>query len=213
MPETGLSTSRAESFARRRARISLSIERAALELFADHGADEVTVDQIAAAGGISERTFFRYFPSRDDILAALPRRENEEMARRVAARPASESILEAFIAAAHEPLSKEREETLRLWARAIRRQSVEVKRQHNADAGMVVVFGAVIAQRLGIEPTDRRARVMATAIASVTWFAFMEWLESGGSRPMSSVLEEAFDILAELNPDTGRPTRNGRKLR
>jgi mycofactocin system transcriptional regulator len=44
------------------------IERTALDLFATHGFDDTTVDDIAEAAGISRRTFFRYFPSKNDVV-------------------------------------------------------------------------------------------------------------------------------------------------
>lgn len=201
-------TGRAEAFARRRERISLEIERAALELFAEHGPNDVTTEQIAEAAGISVRTFFRYFPTKDDVLAALPRRHNEAMGRRVAARPASESILEAFIGAAHEPLAKAEEEMVRLWGRAISSSPVRLSQGRNSNSLMVGAFAPVIAKRLGVRPNDRRVRLLATAIASATWFAFIEWLEGGAKRPLSKMMEESFDVLAELNRHTGREPRS-----
>jgi AcrR family transcriptional regulator len=59
----------------RRRRILLSeYERIALELFAARGYHKVTVDAIADAAGITTRTLFRYFPSKQDCLLGFPRR-------------------------------------------------------------------------------------------------------------------------------------------
>jgi AcrR family transcriptional regulator len=44
------------------------LQRAALALFAEHGYDQTTAAQIAARAGVTERTFFRYFPDKREVL-------------------------------------------------------------------------------------------------------------------------------------------------
>ncbi|MFI6213049.1 TetR family transcriptional regulator [Nocardia brasiliensis] len=55
--------------ARRRAQTQAEIHSAILELAIEHGYDRVTVDDIAARAGVSPRTFFRYFPTKDSAIA------------------------------------------------------------------------------------------------------------------------------------------------
>jgi AcrR family transcriptional regulator len=201
-----------DGWTRRRQRIARNIERTALELFAVHGPEEVTVEQIAEAAGISVRTFFRYFPSRDEIVLAAPTRQVEEMCGRVVARPAHESVLEAFIGGVHEGQELRGddavdEDLILLWGRAMLRGAVPTPDINTPTSGMAVAYAEVIGARLGILPEDPRAEVMATAIASVMWWAFLRWLDAGGARSLTSVVEESFSILRDL--DQHGPSVNG----
>ncbi|MBD0862789.1 TetR family transcriptional regulator [Gordonia sp. zg691] len=54
--------------ARRRDATRLEIHEAAVDLFERNGFDETTVDEIAAAAGVSPRTFFRYFPTKEECV-------------------------------------------------------------------------------------------------------------------------------------------------
>jgi AcrR family transcriptional regulator len=58
----------------KRARTRAAVVDVALELFREHGFDHVTVADVCAAAEIAPRTFFRYFPSKEDVLAE-PARE------------------------------------------------------------------------------------------------------------------------------------------
>jgi len=63
-----------DGWERRRSILLNEYERLALELFAERGYHDVTVDDIAQAAGVTTRTLFRYFPSKQDVLLGLPRR-------------------------------------------------------------------------------------------------------------------------------------------
>jgi AcrR family transcriptional regulator len=64
---------------KRRSLLQAKYERIAWGLFAKRGFREVTVDEIAEAAGVSARTLFRYFPSKDEFLLGFPRRGLQEL--------------------------------------------------------------------------------------------------------------------------------------
>jgi AcrR family transcriptional regulator len=69
----------ASGWSRRRNILQAKYEELAWGLFAKRGFKEVTVDEIAEAAGVSPRTLFRYFPSKDDFLLGFPRRGLREL--------------------------------------------------------------------------------------------------------------------------------------
>ncbi|MCA0292257.1 MAG: TetR/AcrR family transcriptional regulator [Actinobacteria bacterium] len=78
-----------------------AIHRAALELASDSGMDALTVDAIAERAGVSPRTFFNYFPAKDDALVgADPDDDVDRLRRFVASRPDTESPREVVHALA-----------------------------------------------------------------------------------------------------------------
>ena len=68
----------------------------AQDLFVTQGYDGTTVDQIAAAAGMSKRTFFRYFPSKDDLVIGKYDLFADRMAEALDERPADESVWESL---------------------------------------------------------------------------------------------------------------------
>lgn len=68
----------------------------ALRLFVERGYDEVRVDQIAEAAGMSKRSFFRYFPGKDALLLGKYDRLGEDLAEALAARPQGEATWPAL---------------------------------------------------------------------------------------------------------------------
>lgn len=119
---SGVEPAAEAAWAKRRAAVSMQIEKAALELFIKRGVDGVTVEEIAAFAGISRRTFYRYFETPDHVLTAMPHRSLWRTWGDVHARPLGESIFESFIAALHAAkLPESHLELQRLWLGVMRR--------------------------------------------------------------------------------------------
>src|SRR5947207_12162426 len=64
----------------------------AVDLFVEKGYDETTIDDLAAAAGMSKRTFFRYFASKEELVMGKYEILGEQLAEDLAARPADEPI-------------------------------------------------------------------------------------------------------------------------
>ncbi|MFE6825564.1 TetR/AcrR family transcriptional regulator [Streptomyces sp. NPDC057690] len=81
---------------RKKQRTRDALLRAAVELFTSQGYDGTTVDEIAAAVDVSQRTFFRYFAGKDEAALALVEMTVERFVEAVRARPPHEPPLEAL---------------------------------------------------------------------------------------------------------------------
>ena len=81
---------------RKKRQTRIDLARAAVSLFEVRGYDAVTIDDIAAQANVSRRTFFRYFDSKDDVVAVDP--EGKIAAMRIALRdgPPDEPTLDAL---------------------------------------------------------------------------------------------------------------------
>jgi AcrR family transcriptional regulator len=185
----------------RRERMGRQIERSALMLFAKERAEDVTVERLANAAGISVRTWFRYFAGRDEVLAALPMRKLELISNFVRARPPEESLVEAFSGAVGAAQEAETElDMVLLWGIAVHRSPEPALRAmaHTA-LTMNGVFRAIIAERLGIDQFDPRAGALGAAFSGLVAYSYQRWVAEGGTGSLAGMLAESFALLSELH--------------
>ncbi|MFE5730822.1 TetR family transcriptional regulator [Streptomyces sp. NPDC056528] len=81
---------------RKKQRTRDALIRVALELFTDQGYERTTVDEIVEAVEVSQRTFFRYFSSKEEVAFAVQQMVEERFVRSLAQRPPDESPLDAL---------------------------------------------------------------------------------------------------------------------
>ncbi|GAA2715063.1 MULTISPECIES: TetR family transcriptional regulator [Streptomyces] len=97
-PETSLAE-------RKRQLVADELTSAALQLLAQKGYDAVTIDEIAAVAGVSRRTFFRYFASKEDVVVRFLADMGTGMRAALADRPAGEPVSVALRHAVSGPLA------------------------------------------------------------------------------------------------------------
>ncbi|MGI5246290.1 TetR/AcrR family transcriptional regulator [Dactylosporangium sp. CA-139066] len=81
---------------RKKAQTRTSLWRTAISLFVEHGYDNVSITQIAAAADVSKMTFFNYFPSKEELVVGPMAEHTEELAETVRTRAPGESPVDAL---------------------------------------------------------------------------------------------------------------------
>jgi AcrR family transcriptional regulator len=170
------------------------VEAVALELFADRGFDNVTVEEVAAAAQISVRTFYRYFPTKEHVLQVQIDRRNAAIIDALAARPESETALESLRAALGEVVAAEDAVRLRRWVGIV----ASTPGVTNSVIGGVVqkghrTFAEHLGARLG-QPSDGLVPVMlAGAVGGLVQAATTNWFLHGGD--LAATLNEGLELL------------------
>jgi AcrR family transcriptional regulator len=180
------------------------LQGAAVRLFLDHGFEQTTVQDIAAAAGLTERTFFRHFADKREVLFQGQQQYEAGFVEGVRAAPDDATPLGLAMAAVRSG-SRIFTEERRPWAR--QRQAVidanpalqereSLKRVALADA----ITGAL--QERGVPAPD--ARLAAETGVTVFSLAFRTWVAEGEDRPMPPIEEEVLDrVTAVLGAPTG----------
>lgn len=163
------------------------LERAALELFDERGFDRTTVAQIAKRAGLNERSFYRYFSDKREVLFG----GGDELGRRLeqALRevPAGAGPLDALLAALEDAADVIRpKELLRIRERVINANPQLRERELIKVEALYAALEAALRERGEDETTARLATDMAI---SVTRVATDRWLHSDDSTLAAQALE------------------------
>jgi len=172
---------------RKKARTRAAIQRHALRLFRGQGYDETTVSEIAEAAEVSESTFFRYFPTKEDVVLW------DDFDPRIAEvlRNAMREVLGQLPAEAQAEL-RERMDLI-LSVPALRTTMVD---QISAPMRL---FVPLLAERTGRRPDDPAVRAMVGAVLGVSMAAMFAAAEDPGS-DILALIDEALAYL-----DAGLP--------
>lgn len=173
------------------------IARTALELFAAKGYDDTTLEEIAAAAGVSKRTLFNYFRNKEDLALNGLSEQGELIAARLAERPADEDPWTALRAAfqALEEIESTAERRLELVTLLFGNESL---RAYHAEkqARWQDLFAPLIEPRLP-ESDHRALEARAIAAAAITCLqaATEEWVRLGGKADTFDLYDTAVQAI------------------
>ena len=174
------------------------IRASALRLFGEQGYDATTVEQIAAAAGVSHMTFFRYFPAKEDV--ALSDSYDPMIAAAITQTPVTWPLIRRIRTVLAEGLrqvyDEDRDAMLaqnklvvstpvlrdRLWADQMATQQL-------------------ILEALGSDPGSQ-ARVIVAACLAAASTAVLTWVENNGTPELPDLLDQAFDALTNCTDYT-----------
>jgi AcrR family transcriptional regulator len=186
---------------RRRRDTASELEDVALRLFTERGFDHVTVDDIADAAGISRRTFFRYFASKEDLVVDNQEARLERLRELFASRPADEGVLGSLRWTLKEMARDYEDERDRLLARVhvLTQDPSLVASSVGRQALWEQAIAEAAGERLGLASDDpaidvRPALIAATGVAAMR-VSVAAWLAKGGEGPLSDVVDEVLDLV------------------
>ncbi|WP_219517623.1 TetR family transcriptional regulator [Nonomuraea ceibae] len=175
------------------------LTQAALGLLATKGFEAVTVDEIVAAAGVSRRTFFRYFASKEDVVVRFLGDLGSGMRAELAARPASEPPSVALrhavatsvsACAAHDGRAL-RVVRLILGTPALLARFLERRAQWRDE------LAAELGRRLGLDPAAGPFPHLAAGVALAAFDTVLQrWSGSDGIADPVTLTGEVFEMIA-----------------
>lgn len=187
---------------RKKLRTRRAIQEHALRLFMEQGYDGTTVEQIAAAAEISPSTFFRYYPTKEDVV--LTDEYDPIIAAVFREQPPDRTPIEALRAALGEILSQLTEDDLPTTRTRLRLIA-------DIPALRARLFGAIqedthailvelAAERSGRRRDDAEVEAFTWAVLGVLQAALYQWLETPEGASLADLVDRNLEFLGRGCP-------------
>jgi AcrR family transcriptional regulator len=181
---------------RKKDRTRRMIQAEAMRLFAAKGFQATTIEEIAAAADVAPRTFFRYFPTKEEVVFWAEYQPT--LVAFVAARPDDEpavlALRRGIVDGLADVYEQDRDRLLERIKLAFRTPALQPRlRQQQADlaAGMA----QILAGRLGVRPDDLEVRAVAAAVAAALFVGIEEWQAHDGQEDLRALIDQALGSI------------------
>ena len=192
----------APAWERQRAALRQEIVETAVRLFTERGFEETTVDEIAAAVGVSRRSFFRYFGTKEDVLLSDLVGRGEAIARALEGRPVEEDAWTALLLAMAEARAEQGSdvaEDLAVGRMMLRTPSLRARHLEKR-----LAWQAMLVPRLSRHVRAGDAELAATAVVA-TALACLDaateaFVRADGGVPVHELFMDALDAAVPTEP-------------
>jgi AcrR family transcriptional regulator len=173
------------------------LEQAALALYGERGFENTTVAEIAKRAGVTERTFFRHFADKREVLFSGGARLEEAMVDAVLAAPGSAPPFEAIGAGLESvgAVLEERREFAQQRASVIAANAELQERELIKLASLAAALAKALHQR---DVEDPAASLTAGAGIAVFRIAFERWVADAGGPTLPETIRDSLDQLKAL---------------
>lgn len=182
---------------RKKAALRGHLVDAAIDLFLERGFHGTLVDDIADAAGISRRTFFHYFPAKQDVIVDWFRQQGEYLATAFIARPANEPIWSSLLAAfiqMHDFYGKDDRRVIEL-RRMIHLETALLAKKYDFYVFVAQMLLPPVKARLG---NSKRSSLVAHVFVQAAIGAYNatngEWAPKPGSQSFNALARRAFAL-------------------
>jgi AcrR family transcriptional regulator len=196
---------------RRREETAHALTRAARLATAEHGLSGFTIEDLCDAAGVSRRTFFNYFASKEDAVLGMPLHRGDEQAIAVflsggaAAQGAASDDLTPTLLVSLAELTEARWRILDIAPESVRELIAAVEREPRLITRMLEhgirderADAALVAQREGLPADDLRAEVAAQLVGALCRGATSEFLAPGNTDSFIEIFERRIGASADL---------------
>jgi AcrR family transcriptional regulator len=195
MAEKLTSTAKPSRRQEHKMRTKRALQQAALDLFAKDGYDTTTTDEIAERAGVSARTFFRYFPTKDSVLFVGEYGWLQSLTEDYVKQPDSladvDALLETLLA---NPPGRR---SLLLYEKAVTSSPTLRGVVFDHQQEDIETLAEAIATRRGLRNADEGCRLLATVVLITYRRALTRWIAGPASVDARNVIAEEFKVLQE----------------
>ena len=172
------------------------LAQAAMELYTERGFEQTTVVEIAERAGLTERTFFRYFADKREVLFAGSAELQEHLVSALDAAPESARPMEAIGAALDAIADVLQDREFSRQRQVVIAANAELRERELIKMATLSVAFADGLRRRGV--TDPAASLAAEAGVAVFRVAFERWVGDSSNGDLSQIMRESLDQLKAL---------------